>query len=372
MIEVAEAALGAPVSLVRLLHNDGPFPGGRLTYLAEAPDVDVGVLRPLDERTAALIRSDANRAPYAEVGGPAATLEWATEQLHAAGVQPTGTVRQVRTWNLAGIWRIDTTAGLTWLKVTPHFLAHESAVLHHIALASGTTAELAPSVPSLIAGEPGRALMWDVAGHDGYDADEATLIDAVDVLLEIQRTVGHGADLELPGAVPHLDEQSFTRRLRALANRVEGELEANERRSLRSLIDSLPERFGAAEPIGETLVHGDFHGGNLRVPPPGAADGRPVILDWGDSYRGSPLFDVYSPESYSMPGTPDIQRHWLDRLSERCGSDAHQAWSMFRPVAACALALVYERFCDNIEASELDYHRDDIVPALRDGLRAIG
>ena len=50
----------------------------------------------------------------------------------------------------------------------------------------------------------------------------------------------------------------------------------------------LPDRVAAVAACGvpDTLVHGDFHPGNVA--------GRPddyVILDWGDSFVGHPLLD---------------------------------------------------------------------------------
>ena len=62
------------------------------------------------------------------------------------------------------------------------------------------------------------------------------------------------------------------------------------------LVDGLPERFAALERCGvpDTLVHGDFHPGNLRGERDGHSqpDGRrPTLLDWGDCGVGHPLMD---------------------------------------------------------------------------------
>lgn len=355
VVQAAQERLGVPVTILRLLHNERPFPGGAITYLAEAPDADPASFRPLDDETARLIRPDSNRAAYAEVGGPSALLEWARTSLAAIGVEPTEQAEQIRTWNLAGVWRIETTKGRVWVKATPHFLAHEWSVLSHLR-GSGF-------VPELIAGEPGRALMFDAPGLDGYDADERTLLDAVDVLLDIQSAVDHRVLSE----VPRLDEATVTERLADLAARHRETLDPPERASLDRLLDSLADRFSTAAPLGETLVHGDVHGGNLRL----HADRRPIVLDWGDSFVGSPLFDVFAPESYDMPGQERIRLYWLDRLSERSGADATAAWDAFRPVAAALLPLVYQRFCDNIERAELPYHAPDVAPALRAALEHV-
>lgn len=59
-------------------------------------------------------------------------------------------------------------------------------------------------------------------------------------------------------------------------------------RQLDQLLEHMDRRVADLESCGvpDTLVHGDFHPGNVR----GAA-GRHVILDWGDSAVGHPVND---------------------------------------------------------------------------------
>lgn len=89
-----------------------------------------------------------HRAPYAELGGPAATLDWATRALD----RPVRGVTQQRTWNLSAIWRLDTDTGPVWVKHVPHFLAHEAAVL------AWTGPPLVPEVLAVPGSDPGTAL----------------------------------------------------------------------------------------------------------------------------------------------------------------------------------------------------------------------
>ncbi|MEO5834487.1 MAG: aminoglycoside phosphotransferase family protein, partial [Nakamurella sp.] len=70
-----------------------------------------------------------NRLPYAEPGGHQHDLNWATATLASQQIEILGAPVQVRTWNLSSIWRIGTSAGQVWLKVTPGFCASESAVM---------------------------------------------------------------------------------------------------------------------------------------------------------------------------------------------------------------------------------------------------
>lgn len=342
----AREAYGVDVTVLRLLHAAGSFPGGEVTYLVEAPEVEPDLLSP----TAFEPADDPNRAHFAQPGAPSRLLGWATSALRDASIEVTGPPTQHRSWNLAATWTIPTSAGLVWLKATPRFLAHEAAVLAHL--------QPTGLVPPLIAGQPGRALMHHVDGVDGYGIGPTTMVQGVDALLDLQEA----AQPTALHSVPRTGLAELAAGLNHLGDRWSSALQPDDRRRLVVLADELADRHRAVAHLGQTLVHADFHGGNIRL----GADERPTVLDWGDSFIGCPLFDVYALDSYEVDGAEAIRGHWLDRLG---ASDDH--WAAFRPVAAILLPLVYQRFCDNIEGAELAYHRDDVLPALEASLRAL-
>ena len=108
-----------------------------------------------------------------------------------------------------------------------------------------------------------------------------------------------------------------------------------------------------------TLVHGDFHPGNLR-----GDDAHLVLLDWGDCGVGHPLFDVPAMVSKldsdrSVPLMTAWTRHWRERCP---GSDPSRAVTLIEPIAALRQAVIYRGFLDRIEPSERCYHASD--PAL--------
>ena len=128
---VAEAVrlYGVTVDVLRLLTAEHPVPhGGAVTYLAEVgPDAVPTTLplAPVSGHVAALALDDEPlRAPYARLGGPAASLAWARSV-----VGPDHVATQQRTWNLSAIWRLDAPGSTVWLKQVPAFFAHEAAVL---------------------------------------------------------------------------------------------------------------------------------------------------------------------------------------------------------------------------------------------------
>jgi aminoglycoside phosphotransferase (APT) family kinase protein len=111
-----------------------------------------------------------------------------------------------------------------------------------------------------------------------------------------------------------------------------------------------------------TLVHGDFHRGNLRGDP-----AHPVLLDWGDCGVGHPLFDVAAmttpidaEEARSLMIT--WEREWRERVP---GSDPRRAANLIEPIAALRQAVIYRGFLDRIEPSERCYHAGDPAHWLR-------
>jgi hypothetical protein len=44
-------------------------------------------------------------------------------------VETVGAPRQIKSWNPSSLWRLATAVGSVWLKCTPPFYAHESALI---------------------------------------------------------------------------------------------------------------------------------------------------------------------------------------------------------------------------------------------------
>ncbi len=369
VVETARRAFGADVRVLRLLSSVGPmFPGGGpVSYLAEVdhpPAVELGGIP--DDLTDRLA-DDPLRLPYARPGGHDADLEWAAAVLRERGWTVTGR-QQMRTWNLSSIWRLTYTGkdpaggGVheAWLKVVPPFFAHEGALLP----------VLDPrSVPPVLGAEPGRVLLDGVPGADQYEATGASLLDMVRQLVQLQAGwIGRTGELLTLG-VPDIRPAALTPRIEAVAQRLRGELSDDERRQVDDLVRGLDARWAAISECGlpDTLVHGDFHPGNVR----GTA-GNLVILDWGDSAVGHPMIDQLAfGRRLSTPDRFAVEQEWA-RAWQRIvpGSDASRAAELLRPVAALNAAVVYQQFLDNIEPAERSYHEGDPLGALRDAVAA--
>ncbi len=162
--------------MLRLLDADRPAPpGGHVRYLAQVVDAPAVPLEP----AAVDLAPHPLRQPWAEAGGPARSVAWATGELRRLG-RRVAAVAQQRTWNLSAIWRLDTDQGPAWLKQLPPFARHEPTVLTFpVDQGVGVGVDLPGDPNSLINGPvvlaadgKGRMLLADVPGEDRYGAGE--------------------------------------------------------------------------------------------------------------------------------------------------------------------------------------------------------
>ncbi|GLW32694.1 aminoglycoside phosphotransferase family protein [Actinoplanes regularis] len=344
--EVAEVVAGAcaEVTVLRLLHADREAPpGGHVTYLAETPERPEGLI-PLG----ADLAPHALRAPWAEPGGPAATLAWAAGALDRLGFPPV-TAHQRRTWNLSAIWRMDGPDGpVAWLKQVPGFFAHEPAVL---GLVGSVAPDLVPYV--MAAGDAGRMLLAHIPGEDRYGAGAELCVAVAEAFHPVQEYFA-GRLNELAGLPDRrLDTETFVNVAAPYLGDIDGLVE---------LIDGLPERLAAVAACGlpDTLVHGDLHPGNVRTD----GDGRPVIIDWGDSSIGNPAFDLLRLTE-GLPEPEPVVAAWSERWRRAApGCDPERAVELLRPVAGLLGAATYAGFLASTEQSEWPYHAGDVPDCL--------
>jgi Ser/Thr protein kinase RdoA (MazF antagonist) len=358
LVDAARVVHGVDVTVLRLLdaeRDDGC--GGRVTYLAEVAAPVPGLLP-----WAGQLDDHPLRLPYARPGGPAADLAWADAVLDGLGRPRTSTARQVRTWNLSSLWRLPTARGAAWLKVVPPFFAHEGQVIQR----------LDPRVvPPLLATQGPRLLLDEIPGDDLYEATGPLLGRMVSLLTSLQSAaVPRVPELLGLGVADWRAEQLLPLAEGALA-RTADQLDDDTLAGCRRLLDGLEERFARLDECGvpDTLVHGDFHPGNLR-----GGDRHLVLLDWGDCGVGHPLLD----RAAFLSRTP-LDQHaslvagwdaaWRAAVP---GCDPVRAGQLVEPVAALRQAVVYDGFLRGIEPSERRYHAADPAVWLRTAARLAG
>jgi hypothetical protein len=270
-------------------------------------------------------------------------------------VERAGPAVQVRSWNLSSIWRLPLVGGgPAWLKVVPPFFGHEGDMLRRLQ---------AGPVPRLVGHDGPRILMADIGGDDQYDAPLPVLLRMVTTLVELQADWIGREDELLAMRLPDWRGPALTAAIAELLDRRRSELSAPTAAALDALVAGLPARFEAVRACGlpDTLVHGDFHPGNVRV-----TAFRLTLLDWGDTGVGHPLLDLPAFLSAIDAGAVDaVREHWLAAWrSVAPGSAPEDAAPLLAPVAAARQAVIYQRFVDGIEPVERRHHDADVIEWL--------
>jgi hypothetical protein len=346
LVEGARARFGAAITVLRMLEVGEPGPAGVvITYLAEAPQPPPAAALPWD----GVLDDQPLRLPYAKPGGPAGDLAWAADVLAGHGLAFDKPPYQVRTWNLSSLWRLSAAGETFWLKVTPPFMAHEGALID--ALAGGP-------VPTLLGRDGGRILMPEIVGADCYGAGEPLLSQMVDLIVPLQREWAHRTDALLEMGLNDWRAPTLAAAIAATFERNADQLPPEARARLAPFVATLERRLTGAAACGpaDTLVHGDFHPGNLRW------DGAALtLLDWGDAGVGHPLLDEPAfLERIPAADAPRLRQRWHAAWQVAApGSDPARASALLAPVAALRQAVVYQGFLDRIEPSEHPYHRAD-------------
>jgi hypothetical protein len=302
------------------------------------------------------LSAEPGRAPWAEPGGPAASVRWGLSALEAMGT-PGAVAVQQRTWNLSAIWHLDVDGRpVAWIKQVPRFFRHEPAVL-------GLVAGVAPGVvpPLLAAGDEGRMLLAHVPGTDPYGAGPELCARIAEEWHPIQVAFAGRVDDLLATGMP--DRRLSVASPAAVAEPYLGTIDG-----LRELVEDLPARLAAIAACGmpDTLVHGDLHPGNTRV-----EGDQVVIMDWGDATVGHPALDILRLAG----GLPEAEAEnliaaWALRWRlDAPGSDPRRAAELMRPVAHLRAATAYAGFLANIEPAEHPYHASDVPDQLRAAVR---
>ncbi len=94
-----------------------------------------------------------------------------------------------------------------------------------------------------------------------------------------------------------------------------------------------------------------------------------MVIDWGDSSVGNPVFDILRlSESVDDDAAAGLRAAWAARWRSTVpGCDPEAAVAALRPVAALRSAAVYAEFLANIEPS-----RTSVPPRRRAALPARG
>jgi hypothetical protein len=250
------------------------------------------------------------RSRWARPGWRARASEWMRAALEVAGRPLLDEPRPFYLRGISAFLRGPTAAGDVFLKaVFPPF--------HPEPVATRLLAERFPgTVPNVIAvdADEGWLLIDDLAAPwvgelpagertAGLRAGAQALVDLQRALVdELAPFVAAGCpDRPLVGLADLLDAALGPDGLAVVEGRVSGERRERAVKATRRAIDRVN---GLGFP--DTLVHGDFHAGNVAL-----KSGRAVIIDWSDAAIANPLIDLVTWLAWSN-GEPDQQQAAID------------------------------------------------------------
>jgi hypothetical protein len=290
--DVPSGASRIPALLV-LEPGEGTGPAGGAGIAGAAIDL-VRLDPPIADRAAGWAAELAGQRPYpsmrpawARPGWNGRIGDWLDRQLAWAGRPRTGPLEQQRTWSLSTLLRTETATGAVWLKsCMPRFHAEP-------ALGRWLSDAMPDAVPGVLAIDAADriVLLEEMDGPTAKDAGgEETAPEAPAVLARIARAsedrVGELRALGLHDRP--LDQIPALLRPVLLGPDPVAAGGLTPERS-RRVVDWVETQAGvlARLGLGPTLVHGDFHAGNVAFD-----RGRLVVFDWSDAVVGHPLMDA--------------------------------------------------------------------------------
>ena len=218
------------------------------------------------------------------------------------------------------------------------------------------------SCPTVLGAAPQRVLLADVPGQDQYDARGEDLRVMARMLIGLQAAwAGRVRSWRLSGCSTSAPVRPSADPLgrRPQPTRAGRRHAARSRRPRRRT--SAAVRGAGRCGIPDTLVHGDFHPGNVR--------GAPALPDprLGRLRHRQPHARPETLARVLQRGRPAAARSTSGRASGHAGARVRcpPGGRAGRPLGPLFGAVVYQKFLDNIETTERPYHEGDPAHTLR-------
>ena len=290
------------------------------------------------------------RSPWAKEGWLDGAQGWIEGELARLGIAISGPIRQVKTWTISCLLTVETDQGKIYFKAVPPIFAQEPRITREMARLFPDNVPL----PLAIRVQPSESwmLLRDFAAPELRDgAEMEQWAESLKVLARMQIATVSSVDTLLANGCAD-------RRLERLSEHIDpllddpdavGELERDEVDKLKAFAARLKEMcFQLANyNVPQTLIHGDFHGGNVVV-----KDGRYIIFDWTDAAVSHPFFDIMPMLEFDHPAE---KREDLARTYIRSWSDFEseeillEAYHLSQPLAAMHHAVSYRNIVAAME-----------------------
>jgi hypothetical protein len=285
------------------------------------------------------------RAEWAKPGWFRDAAAWIEVTLEGLGYPVAGRVEQVRHWNISSIARVPTVRGDIWFKAVPPFFAHEGALMRVLSESSNR-------VPKVVAADPSRGWILMEAYSEPHLTDVVRMADALQVLAGLQRDWVRRTDKLIAIDCPDRRLETLPAdAVRLLQRRdVRGRIDPARVGELNAALDDLPSLCAALVSFGvpETLMHGDFHRGNVAT-----SGGLTILVDWTDGCVGHPFFDLATALPDGGEDRQTLLSTYLEAWTELASiAQLHDAFAIADCLACLHHAVSYQRIVDGIEPGE--------------------
>lgn len=294
----------------------------------------------------------AQRSPWAKEGWLASAQDWIASELSGLGIAVTGPVDQLKTWGISCLLTIPTQQGTFYFKAVPPIFAQEPII--NRALAERFLGNVPAPIAIRMEPEQSWMLLAEIGGREmRSNAAPEQWIEALSLLCCMQiESVPHVSSL--------LEMGCADRRLEYLVEEIDpllddplavGELSSEEIEKLKALAPRLKEMCSelAAYRVPQTLIHGDFHGGNIII-----TEDDYVVFDWTDAAVSHPFFDLPTLFEFDIPLdqretlAQTYLRLWADHDYE-IGQRLEEAYRLSQPLALMHHAVSYRNIVAMLE-----------------------
>lgn len=313
------------------------------------------------------------RAPWFHKGWFQRARQWTEAELEKHGYQRRSEVEQFKHWSLSVLLRVETNRGDVFFKISNKFplFANEPMIMQKLS-------EFFPKfVPRPLAiNEAERWMLMADFGVKEQDESERR-----PQLLRMAREYARFQQAtNSPELISRLEAAGcFNRRITVLEAQIEGmyadessyaalnEEELSAWKGCRPQLLALCQKL-ASYKIPDTLVHGDFHSGNVAI-----REDDFLIFDWTDACISHPFFDLPIFLDYDGGENPDEVRQaylaeWLNYESEE---NLETIYKLAETAAMLHQVISYQGIRNGLEAQQQADWARAVVYYIRKIIKAV-
>jgi aminoglycoside/choline kinase family phosphotransferase len=376
-LEIEDTVYRWDVALMENHNPDWQIPAGAKFYDAQAlqtlplaeewqREVLLNAFTNLKEQASPL------RPPWYEKGWFQKAKKWVQSHLDEQGYERLSEIEQYKHWSLSALLRVETNKGRVFFKISNKFplFAHEPKIMEKL---SQVFPKFVP--PPLAVENDARWMLMEDYGTMAFESEPSKELFA--------RLAQDYAKLQQSTSSPEMHktlEESgcFNRRLAILESQIASvfldeksyaSLEAEEMLAWKA---SQPKLIALCQALGNynipnTLVHGDFHAGNVAF-----RGDEVLIFDWTDACISHPFFDIPVYLDYNEGDADELRKAYLSEwLAYEPMERLEEAYLLAELGAMLHQLVSYQGIHNGVEADQKADWERAVIYYVRKLLKAI-